>query len=746
MIRSLTLGICLTYLSMTAVITQAHFAFVVPTEDGLAANVIMSETLHAEDGLEVKILNDVQLMVRDEQGNDVSVTALPNDKNSLRIDVPGSGLRVIHGLVDLGIVNRGPTPHWLRYHPKTILGDAGDSRTIIGENAPIEIVPVVSRNSSEFRLQVRVNGRVQPETELTIIHPSGDQEKLFTDGSGMTQPVTNPGRYGAWARHWDRTSGEHNGKPYDEIRHYGLLVFDFASQAVATAPTETTDTTASAPATTSAKPTSATINRWADLPFATASFGAEVLDGWLYLYGGHVAPTHEYHTKSASGELWRMDLASRGAWRQLPSGPALQGMNLTSYNGCIYRVGGMASINDEDKPSDNRSVTSAQRFDPATMSWTDIAPLPEPRSSHDVVVVGTNLYVIGGWHMQADKKIIWHTRMLSIDLADPNAGWVEHSQPFIRRALIAAVLDQHIYVMGGFNESAKPSRRVEVFDTIKGRWSEGPDLPGDSMNGFAPASCVQDRRLFVSVGDGGLYRLNPEAKSWEWVADTTPRIVHRMAPIGSQVLVLGGASKGDNLDLLEAVAIKQTSSPVTSPVQLKETIAAAAFHRKPAKDVAKNPHSDETSRATKPTEKTPTTNHAQHPALAGQQYCPIMTDERIDTDCPTATYKGRRVAVCCDTCLTKWYDNPDEYASIANLPQLEGVEIPRRKLAQTYCPVFSNRVVTESDPYVIYQGKRVYVFNSAAKRRWNKNPEKYANRAILPQLAVTDSGGSSAVR
>lgn len=724
MIRSPTFGLCLAYLSMSALIARAHFTFVVPTDDGSAANVIMSETLYAEDGLDVKILNDVRLQVRNAEGIDTPVTALPNDKNSLRFDVPGSGLRVIHGLVDFGMVKRGPTPHWLQYHPKTILGDPADPRTIIGDDAPVEIIPVVSRNGSEFRLQVRANGRIQPESELTLIHPSGEQEKMFTDGSGMTQAVTAPGRYGAWARNWDRTPGELNGEAFDEIRHYGLLVFNFSGEPTLkeTQPQKSQPVT-SAPST----PSSIAVSRWTDLPFPTASFGADVLDGWLYVYGGHIAPTHEYHTKSASGELWRMDLISRGTWQQLPSGPALQGMNLAAYNGCIYRVGGMASLNEADSPSDNRSVTSAQRFDPATMAWTDIAPLPEPRSSHDVVVVGTNLYVLGGWHMQANKKIAWHNRMLSIDLSDPNADWIEHPQPFIRRALIAAVLDHRIYVLGGFNESAKPSRRVEVFDTIKQRWSEGPDLPGESMNGFAPAACVQDRNLFVSVGDGGLYRMNPEAKSWEWVADTTPRIVHRMAPIGSQVLVLGGASKGDNLDLLEAVAIKPMDAPATDPIELKETIAAAAFYRETKKN-------DTVQNVTKSAGKS-----AKHPALLGQEFCPIMTDERIDTDCPVAKYKGRQVAVCCETCMDKWYGNPDAYASIANLPQLEGLEIPKRKLTQTYCPVFQNRVVTDSDPFVEYKGKRIYLFNAAAKRRWLKNPEKYADSEVLPQLAATSN-------
>jgi hypothetical protein len=67
-------------------------------------------------------------------------------------------------------------------------------------------------------------------------------------------------------------------------------------------------------------------------------------------------------------------------------------------------------------------------------------------------------------------------------------------------------------------------------------------------------------RLYVSVADGTLYRLDTTGKAWEKVAATTPRIVHRLAAHGGEILVVGGAAKGDNLDLIEAVR-----GPATAP-------------------------------------------------------------------------------------------------------------------------------------------------------------------------------------
>jgi hypothetical protein len=53
--------------------------------------------------------------------------------------------------------------------------------------------------------------------------------------------------------------------------------------------------------------------------------------------------------------------------------------------------------------------------------------------------------------------------------------------------------------------------------------------------------------------DGSLLRLNESTNAWDLVAKTTPRIVHRLVPHAGQILVLGGADRGGNFDLVEAV-------------------------------------------------------------------------------------------------------------------------------------------------------------------------------------------------
>src|SRR5689334_10281762 len=69
------------------------------------------------------------------------------------------------------------------------------------------------------------------------------------------------------------------------------------------------------------------------LPESFSSFGAAICDGFVYVYGGHVAKTHTYSTAAVTGKFRRLNLADPKAWQELPPGPGLQGLALVSHAG-----------------------------------------------------------------------------------------------------------------------------------------------------------------------------------------------------------------------------------------------------------------------------------------------------------------------------------------------------------------------------------------------------------------------------
>jgi Kelch motif len=303
------------------------------------------------------------------------------------------------------------------------------------------------------------------------------------------------------------------------------------------------------------------IAKFPPLPQAVSSFGADVVDGWLYVYGGHVVSTHDYSTASVLGAFRRLKLADPQAWEELPSGMGLQGLALVAHNGKLYRIGGMQPRNQAGEKTDNHSIASCARYDPATKIWENLPDLPDGRSSHDAVVVGDKLFVIGGWNMNgAGKKNDWHDTALVLDLKKDPLKWQAILQPFQRRALITASLAGKVYVIGGLTAAGEIELTVNVFDPEKNSWTQGPAVPGPSGNGFSPASCVLNNRLYISVADGKLYRLAGmgEGQVWEEAgALKQPRIVHRMvATAAGQLITIGGAYKGSNIASLEVIAAR----------------------------------------------------------------------------------------------------------------------------------------------------------------------------------------------
>lgn len=516
----------------SAALARAHFVFVVPDAQGQRANVILSEDLDADEDVKVSELENLALSIKASDGAETPAKIESRDSGFVAA-LPGAGSRVVHGTVEWGVTRRGKAePFLLTYHPKTILGDAFDQRSAVGSAAPVEIVPL--GKAGEVKFQVIAGGKPLPNAEVNLILPDGSRKVVPTDKEGATSAFAETGRYGAWARFFEDKPGERKGEAFKQIRHYATLVIDV-------------------PAASAAASSAAAVSKdFPQLPEAISSFGAVACEGYLYVYGGHTAPTHTYSTQAVSGRFWRINLAAPKSWEELPSGPRLQGMNLATHGGKIYRVGGMDPRNAPGAKADNYSVTTAARYDPAAGKWEELAALPSPRSSHDLAVLGNQLYVLGGWDMRGRAGgNHWLDHMNVLNLADAGATWQAAPQAFERRALIAAVHQGKIYVLGGFTEESDPMLRVDIFDPASKTWSQGPDLPGKDENGFAPAACELNGRLYVSVGDGGLYRLAGEA--WEKVATTTPRIVHRLVPSGSSILVIGGAAKGDNLNLIEQV-------------------------------------------------------------------------------------------------------------------------------------------------------------------------------------------------
>lgn len=310
--------------------------------------------------------------------------------------------------------------------------------------------------------------------------------------------------------------------------------------------------------TTAEKPAAEEKSEFPPLPQKISSFGAVRTGDWLYVYSGHTGGAHQHSKQNLSMHFQRINLAAPKSWEALPVGPGLQSVALVSYGDAVYRVAGLSALNEQGEKDNLVSVADFYRFDPVAKSWSPLEPLPEGRSSHDAIVVGSKLYVVGGWNLKTgDAK--WHDKSLVRDLADKDAKWQELPvQPFKRRALAVAALDGKIYAIGGMTSENKPSREVHVFDIKSNTWAAGPELPGEKMNGFGSAALAVDGKLYATGMDGNVYLLSADGKAWESLGKLAhPRFFHRLVDGGANSLlaVAGASMEEGHFDSIERFSI-----------------------------------------------------------------------------------------------------------------------------------------------------------------------------------------------
>lgn len=456
----------------------------------------------------------------------------------------------------------------LTYYAKHIHANSNDQLATAGPSAELALDIVPKATADGLELTVLWEGKPKADAEVNV-KVDGENEdvepqKFTTDADGkVTLQPEGAGLVAVLANFYDTTQkGEFNGKKYAQAAQYGSLTFPWqATAADGNAPAKK-----SRPAKkTAAKKTSAKSSSGLPaLPEAISSFGAVVSDGYLYVYSGHTGTEHAHSAANLSQRFLRIALDGGKEWESLPMQRPLQGLALVAHDGKIYRVGGLNARNaTTDDKEDLHSTDEFAVYNPAAKSWTALAPLPAPRSSHNAVVIGDKLYVVGGWTLSGSRKGEWLKDSLVYDFTDPASGWQQlPKQDFQRRALAASHWQGKLAALGGMDEDADISRRVDFFDPQSGEWSQGPDLPGTGMSGFGVSAWNLDGDVYVSGFNGRVFQLADDGSKWEEVARLAqPRFFHQLVPASKAdtLLVVGGASRDGHLDDIELVELNSTS-------------------------------------------------------------------------------------------------------------------------------------------------------------------------------------------
>lgn len=302
------------------------------------------------------------------------------------------------------------------------------------------------------------------------------------------------------------------------------------------------------------------------IPVEITSFGAVRCGDSAYIFGGHTGAAHSYSHAAQNDKLYQLDLnRSENGWKELATGPKLQGLGMVAFGKSLILIGGFTAMNQEGEEHDLRSQSTVHAFNTETHQWSKLPELPEPRSSHDAALIDSTVYVVGGWNMQGKENTTWQSTAWSIDLATEKPVWKELSKPpFSRRAIATVAHEGKLFVIGGMNEKGGPTKDVEIYDPATQMWTEGGSLHGDKpMAGFGASGWSLSGKLVVTTFEGTIQYRDASTSSWQVLGKTrNARFFHRMFPLDAQQLVsVGGANMEEGkFAELEVVSIHQTKA------------------------------------------------------------------------------------------------------------------------------------------------------------------------------------------
>jgi len=170
--------------------------------------------------------------------------------------------------------------------------------------------------------------------------------------------------------------------------------------------------------------------------------------------------------------------------------------------------------------------------------WVSRAQMPTARARLAVAAYAGKVYAIGG---DSDDGVSG-----AVEVYDPATDtWTRRtSKPRPVRNIGAAVLNDRIYVPGGYDALDQAIATVEVYDPQTDTWSEISPLPTPL---FAYAIVALKGKLYLFGGSNGMRYLNsvfiyePESDTWTTGTPMSePRGFCAAAVVGSQIYVLGG--------------------------------------------------------------------------------------------------------------------------------------------------------------------------------------------------------------
>jgi hypothetical protein len=239
--------------------------------------------------------------------------------------------------------------------------------------------------------------------------------------------------------------------------------------------------------------------------------------------------------------LLAVPAAQAASWEtRTPSGPNRQEVSYVKAGWKLYLAGGLN--------------TAQEAYDPATNSWSNVAPLPATLDHIQSVELNGLIYYIGG-------LINWPSPQVStVYIYNPTTNTFSQGAPMPRGrgAGGVAVYNGKIYYAGGLNNGVAVPW-FDVYDPVANTWSQLPDMPrvrdhfhAAVVNGKFYAIGGRNVSIDATTAANDVYNF----ATGSWAPGLAPLPTARggfaTAVMGNEVIIIGGEGGGLTYHEVEA--------------------------------------------------------------------------------------------------------------------------------------------------------------------------------------------------
>jgi N-acetylneuraminic acid mutarotase len=283
------------------------------------------------------------------------------------------------------------------------------------------------------------------------------------------------------------------------------------------------------------------LKRWttaAPLPLARGHMSSAVVNGMAYAIGGVIG--HDPHQLDVN-DVHRYDPATN-SWSAVAPLPVERSHAEPST---FVRDGKIIIVGGRSRQTGLESLADVTEYDPETNQWIALAPLPARRAAPIVASLGNRVMVAAGSGDFAlpDTRVTW--------MGHFDSPWEPHAEMPVGLGEVAGgIIGDRLYLVG------EDARETLVMNLGSGRWDPVPMHRLRVMFGHHHAAEVVGDKLWLigglGGGDGGVQVFDPATGRWSYGPKLPfPAGSSATAAIGDMIYVAGGIV-GDSTTRLAA--------------------------------------------------------------------------------------------------------------------------------------------------------------------------------------------------